>query len=240
MDLDALAISKKIYVYSLDPLEGIYINPAGTPNATGTSLTSAKYWDGDSWASLTAQDGTSGMSNAGWITFNRQSDVQPLHMESSALFGYWYELIWSAALAADTAVSIYTMPYFTIEDMGRKGLANCVWQQRALWTFADRYQEYVYITGANQPQVMNGSDFAILEVGDGRPHKIVAMRKFWNNVMIFQEEKGVDGGTITLLQGYSVPTFGKLVLSTRLGTMNAKSVDMWRNTDGEGSPLGQY
>jgi hypothetical protein len=55
------------------------------------------------------------------------------------------------------------------------------------------------------------------------------MKNFFNNVLVYQEEKGTAGGCITMLQGYDVPTFGKLVLSTKVGTMNNKSVDVVEN-----------
>lgn len=229
VNLDTLAAGKKIYIASGDPIEGIYVDVMDTPNATGTSITSLKYWDGDSWVALTvAADGTSGLSNTGWILFNRAT-AHPRMMESNKLYVYWYELILSAELAADMVVAIYTMPYYDIHDWGYYGQCNCAWKERMLYSWADRYQEYVYISSTNGPQIIAGTDTAIIEVGDGRPHKIVAMKNFFNNVLVWQEEKGEIGGCVTMLQGYDVPTFGKLVLSTKLGTMNAKSVDVVEN-----------
>jgi len=48
------------------------------------------------------------------------------------------------------------------------------------------------------------------------------MRKFHNELMVWQEEKGVEGGCITLFQGYDPAHFGKLLLSSKVGAMNAK------------------
>jgi hypothetical protein len=87
----------------------------------------------------------------------------------------------------------------------------------------------VYITPADSPQVFVSEDAGVIQVGDGRPHKVVAIKTFFNNVMIWQEEKGNIGGCITMLQGYDKPTFGKLVLSTKIGGMNAKAVDVVEN-----------
>jgi hypothetical protein len=50
------------------------------------------------------------------------------------------------------------------------------------------------------------------------------MRRFHNELMVWQEELGVEGGCITLFEGYSPVTFGKLVLSSKIGSMNAKCV----------------
>ncbi|GAG40661.1 unnamed protein product, partial [marine sediment metagenome] len=83
---------------------------------------------------------------------------------------------------------------------------------------------YLYLTEAYNAFGLNGNDYGILETGDGRSNKIVAMRRFHNELLVYQEELGVEGGTLTLFEGYSPTTFGKLVLSTKLGTMNNNSV----------------
>jgi hypothetical protein len=70
---------------------------------------------------------------------------------------------------------------------------------------------------------LNGDDFAILEAGDGRSNPVTCIRKFHNEIMVWQKEQGLDGGCLTLFEGYNPSTFGKLVLSTRVGTFNAKS-----------------
>ena len=49
------------------------------------------------------------------------------------------------------------------------------------------------------------------------------MKQFHNELMVWQEERGKEGGCLTLFEGYSPTTFGKLVLSTRIGTFSAKS-----------------
>jgi hypothetical protein len=231
VDLDTLALGKKIYICAgSDPVEGIYIDPGDTPNATGTSITTLKYWTGAAWTALTvSNDGTSGLSRAGWILFNRTSAQMPRQMETNKVYGYWYELILSAELAADVVVGMYVMPYYDIHDWGYYGQASCAWKERMLYTFADKFQEYVYITAPNAPQILTGEATGIIEVGDGRPHKITAIKTFFNNVLVFQEEKGSIGGTITMIQGYDKPTFGKLVLSTKVGTFSQKSVDVVEN-----------
>lgn len=230
VDLDTLTAGKKIVIASTDPIEGIYWDVGDIPNATGTALTSLKYWDGDSWVTVgSVSDGTSGLSNTGWMIFPRQAAVQPLQFESTQYYAYWYEVIFDSNLAANMIAAIDVMPYFNIEDMGKKGQCSCAWKERACITFSDKLGEYVYISAANAPQVFQGADFGIVEVGDGRPHKVTAMVRFYNDLMVFQEEKGSIGGCITLIQGYSPPTFGKFVLSTKLGTFSQKSVDVVEN-----------
>jgi len=46
------------------------------------------------------------------------------------------------------------------------------------------------------------------------------MRKFHNEYMVWQEERGVEGGCLTLFEGYSPATYGKLILSSRVGSFN--------------------
>jgi len=222
VDLDGLAAGKKIYVISSDPIEGIYIDPGATPNATGTNVTSLKYWNGAAFATVgTDTDGTSGMSRAGWITFPRKT-AHPRQFETSMYQAYVYELIWDSAISADTVVSIQVMPYFDIDEAG-EGYSNCVWKDMGIYSF-DQYGEYIYIAQPGNPMVLNGSQYGILTAGDGRTNKIRALRKLHNEMIAWQEEKGPDGGCVTLFEGYSPTTFGKLILSSKLGTMNNNCV----------------
>ncbi len=55
------------------------------------------------------------------------------------------------------------------------------------------------------------------------------MKRFYNELLVWQEEKGKDGGCLTLIEGYSPASFGKRVLSTVLGTFSAKSAVVVEN-----------
>lgn len=222
VDLDAFPAGKKIMIALTDPSEGLYVDPGATPNATGTTLTSLKYWNGSSMVSVgTIVDGTNGMTNAGWITFPRQA-AHPHQFGTSQYHAFWYELIWDSNISDDTVISILTMPYFSVGELG-KSRANCVWKDRACFSF-NRWPAYIYVTQKDSPMVLNGSDYGILKAGDGRANAVVNMKRFHNELMVWQEEKGVDGGCVTLFEGYSPSTYGKLVLSSKIGSMNAKSV----------------
>lgn len=226
VDLDSLGSGKKIYIACADPAQGFYIDVGGYPNATGTAITSIKYWDGDSWVTVgTTSDGTSGLSNSGYITFPRQTAVQPVQFQSSRFYAYVYEVIFDSALSADMLVAISYIPYFDIIDFGNVGKCNGVWKDRAIYTF-ELWPEYLYVSEPGNPLFLNGDQYGILEAGDGRSHRITAMRKFHNELMVWQEEKGVEGGCLTMFEGYSPTTFGKILLSSRLGTFNNKSVEV--------------
>lgn len=222
VDLSELAGGKKICVAFADPVEGIYIDPGGTPNTSGCTLSSLKYWDGAAFTSVgTPTDGSVGMSQAGWITFPRKA-AQPHQLHTSMYQAYWYEIIWSQAIAVDTVVAIQGMPFFDINELGNS-YSNAVWKDRACYTF-DRWGAYIYVSSANSPLALNGTDYGILKAGDGRANRVVGMRKFHNDLMVWQQELGVEGGCITIFEGYSPTTFGKLVLSTRIGSMNNNSM----------------
>jgi hypothetical protein len=98
-----------------------------------------------------------------------------------------------------------------------------VWKDRACYSF-DRWGQYIYVAAKDAPLVLNGQDFGILKAGDGRANRIVGMKKFHNELMVWQEELGVEGGCVTLFEGYSPATFGKLVLSSKIGSFNAQSM----------------
>jgi hypothetical protein len=222
VDVSLLTSGKKVYVAFADPVEGIYIDVGGTPNDTGDSLSSVKYWNGSAWTTVgTPTDGTAGLTQTGWITFPRCA-AQPLQFHTSVYQAYWYELIWSGDLKDDTIIAIQGQPYFEIAEFGR-GYANCVWKDRACYTF-DLYGAYIYVANASAPLVLNGLDYGILKAGDGRANRIVAMRRFYNELMVWQEELGVEGGCVTIFEGYSPTTFGKILLSSKIGGMNAKAV----------------
>jgi len=223
VNLTELAGGKKIMISSAEPLTGLYADVGVTPNATGTSITSLKYWNGTTMVSVgTPTDGSSGLSNSGWITFPRQSAVQPMQFQSTQYYAYWYELILSATLSEDVAVGFYLMPYFDLDQLG-KGLCNAAWKGRGVYSFT-LYSNYIYISAEGGPLVLNGDDYGILKTGDGRTNKVVAMRRFHNELLVFQEDKGSDGGSVTLFQGYSPTTFGKLVISSSIGTFSNKTV----------------
>ena len=224
VSLDAIGAAKKIYIASSEPIQGIYIDIGSIADTHGTDMTSVKYWNGAAWTTVgTITDGTNGLGNSGWITFPRQSAVQPTQFGTGKYYTYWYELTSPAqTMPANMTIGIYTMPYFNIEELG-KGVSNCAWKHRGCYSFT-LWGECIYVSASYLPLALNGDDFGILLAGDGRSNKVVAMRKFHNELMVWQEEKGTDGGCITLFQGYDPAHYGKLLLSSKVGTMNAKCV----------------
>ena len=216
----------RIYFNSADNIQGVYIDVGATPNVNTTAAILGVYgWNGTAFVTVgTVTDGTNGFVNSGWITWPRFAS-QPHQFKTTQYYAHWYYIaIKTATLSTDITISIQTMPYFDIEELGH-GMCSCAWKGMTAYTFT-LYGNYVYIAPPQQPLCLNGTNYGILKAGDGRTNKVVAMRNFYNEMLVFQEEKGIEGGCVTLFQGYSPDTFGKLVLSTKVGTFSNKTVEV--------------
>jgi hypothetical protein len=220
VDISLMTTADKLYFSAYDLTEGIYIDVGATPNTTaGVAINAVYYWDGSAFQTRgVIEDGTAGLKKSGWVTFARKTEM-PTQFNQCQYYAYWgYLTISGGTLSDNLSIEIKTMPYFDMSELG-KGICNLVWKGRAVWSF-DRVPNYILISAKGQPQVLNGDDFAILEAGDGRLNPICTMRKFHNEYMVWQEERGVEGGCLTLFEGYSPATYGKLILSSRVGSFN--------------------
>lgn len=219
-----LTSADAVYFATTDPIEAVFIDVGQIPNLTAsTTINTFSYWNGTAWVSVGSYtDGTSGLKQSGWVRIPRNTVTQPLNFNNANVYMYWYKITFDKTLTTGMSIWIQYRPWFNISELGI-GQCCASWKGRAVYSF-DRWPDYVYIAAQNNPTGLNGTDYGIIQVGDGRAHKIVAMRKFHNELMVWQEEKGEEGGCLTLLEGYSPVTYGKLILSSRLGAMNAKSV----------------
>jgi len=225
IDISDMTVSDKIYLSSYDKLIGFFIDVGSTPNTAGTTIAAGdvEYWNGAAWTSVgTPADSTSGLGQSGTILWDRMSDDYKKYMAEAQYTAHWYRLnISTATVTGDPVIAISGIPYFEMKTFGKGGTSE-VWKDRGCYTF-DKYPQYIYVSAKDRINVLNGIDFGILEAGDGRANKITCMRKFHNELMVWQQEKGKEGGCLTLFEGYSPQTFGKLVLSTKVGTFNNKS-----------------
>jgi hypothetical protein len=222
---NAATSSDIFYFNSADPIVGFYLDVGETPNTTGTTAVNAvNYFDGATFTAVSGlYDGTDGLSKSGWVTFGRQAAVQPRQFNDSKYFSYWYSFTVDKTLSATVQFAIDVMPYFRISEFGSEGLCNVAWKDRMLYVFA-RYPNDIVVSAKHQPMVINGDDYTILDrPGDGRANRVICMKRIYNELLVWQEEKGVDGGCLTLYQGYSPETFGKMIVSTRYGTFSSKT-----------------
>ena len=225
IEIGGITSSDKIYFNSTDPAIGFYISIGDVPNETASTTMTAKYWNGTEFSSLSINDYTSvsskSLASDGWVTFTAPTDEQPTMFNSSQYFSYWYELSFNQTLTDDMVISVEIMPSFSMNDWG-DCYALSSFKQRGVYAF-EKIPGYVAISNAANPMMITGSGAAIQDVGDGRANKVVCIKRFYNELLVWQEEKGKDGGCLTLIEGYSPETFGKRVLSTVLGTFSAKS-----------------
>jgi len=238
VNVSSLEAGKLISIATADPIEGIYIDVGNTPTQTGAEIWYLRYWQGNQWSYIyildTGEgeygaifDGTNGLQNSGWITFKRSGSAgesQAFQFESNLNHAHWYQICWHDNLDEDMVLSIQTMPYFDIAELGM-GQCNTTWNDRIVYSF-DQYPSYLYLSKRGSPLILNGSDYGILRAGDGRSNKIVNMKSYKDFLMVFQEEKGVNGGCVTLFSGSTPTTISRTVLSSRIGTMNSKSVEV--------------
>jgi len=227
VELGALTANDKVYFNAVvDDIDGFYVEVGSLPNTTGSrSINAVYYWDGNSFESVgTIADGTEGLQRSGWVTFGKVT-CQPSQFGKNKAYGKWFYFTVNNTLSGtdihDIRVGITLMPRFDLTELG-KGLVNCAWKDRGCYVFTN-YPNYIYVTPPKQPQVLNGDDSAILMPGDGRRNKAICMKNFYNELMVWQEEKGTRGGCLTIFEGYNPSNFGRLVLSTKLGTFNANS-----------------
>jgi len=220
VDVSSVTSSDIFYILSADPIEGLYIEVGDSPSTTGSvTINSVSYYTGTAWASVgTVTDYTSGLTRTGWVKFPKVTGALPTQFGKNKSYGFWYKVQTSGTISADTYISVATMPFFDINEIGRSGFCNIAWKGRGVYTFGD---DQIYVSANGEPQVLNGDNFAILEPGDGKKNKVIALASWYNELMAVQEEKAGKGG-ITLFEGYSPKTFGKIGVSDTLGVFNAK------------------
>jgi len=226
VDISELPTTGRVYFFTADPISAYYVDVGDTPNANSLTISEFGRWIGSAFATDTpAADGSSGLTQSGWVVVNRNADDQPRQFRTNKYQAYCYYFKVSAAVSADVNLAIATMPWFDIADWGTAGYCVAAWKDRALYVF-NQDPHLIHVSAVRAPLVLAGDDATILTPGDGRAHPVRAIVLFFSEILVFQEERGQIGGTITLYQGYNPSTFGKRVLSTRHGTFNAASVDV--------------
>jgi hypothetical protein len=231
IDISEMQTGDFVYFSSLYIPEQIYVNVGNTPNTNSCTLT-FEYWDGAGWVTWTVlSDGSAGFSQTGFVNMSRAtggsalindeeggSQKQAFNNSINAL--HWFRVSVSAAVSDNTRIGLTYQPILSMTDFGTNCNCACVWKERAVYSF-DNYPSWIYITRNGTVNVLNGEDYAVLQAGDGRRHKVKCMRKFHNELIVWQEELGKEGGCTTIFEGYTPATFGKFLLSAKIGTLNA-------------------
>ncbi|MCK5132406.1 MAG: hypothetical protein KAR40_09690 [Candidatus Sabulitectum sp.] len=202
------------------------LNTSATIQVTSGPLTTAldevAVWTGSAYSVVTSlTDGTAGLTKSGFVTWDRTSQVpRQTQFSDSPFYAYWYRFKFDKTLSSKVNLGVLGIPYFDISDLGN-GVTVGVWKERALYSF-DPFGQYLHVTARNKPTALNGFDYAVLEAGDGRLNKVRSTKQFHNEILVWQEERGEEGGCTTLFEGYDPSTFGKLLISSRIGILNGK------------------
>lgn len=221
--ISSLLPTQKIYLATTDPVEAFYVDMGALTNSHIASIDTVGIFCGTAWSTAcNVYDYTSGFVKSGWITFRRHTSVKPVQFGGLLNYAYWYYLQMSGSTTSSNLVVGFTgQPFFSIGELG-KGYVNTGWKNRGCYVF-ENTPNFIHVSEAYQPLHLNGSDSAVLKAGDGRSNRIVCLKNFYNEMMAWQEERGAEGGTLTLFEGYSPDTFGTLVLSNKIGTFSPKS-----------------
>ena len=240
VQIGSLPSGEYLYIATHTPAWAFYIDVGSTPNEEVTlDFTSIETWTGEGFETLTnPEDGTNDLDNSGYISWDRTSKIPQMRsFQANKNYAYWYRIKWDAVITSTVIVSIQALYFYDINDLGRAGKVSAVWKERGCYTFSE-FDRDIYVSEKKRINVINGDDAGILSPGDGRYNRVTAMLPYYNELMVFQKEEGSLGGCITLFEGYSPETFGKLVLSTRLGSFSQQTVcivdgstDTTRTTD---------
>jgi hypothetical protein len=191
-----------------------------------TTIDQVDVWDGEEWQSLgNVDDGTIGLSQAGFVMFQLNQVPEEIQFQQAVSQTFWYRLRVNCAedkISANVNIGIQYLPIPNLDGV-EFGTCNAAWKKRGVYS---NRSKVLFISSSNKPNSLNGIDFAVIEAGDGRSNEIRAMRPFHNELMVWQKEEGTDGGCVTLIEGFDPQTFGRLVLSNRVGCMNDKSVEV--------------
>jgi len=228
--------SDLVYFNTPDPITGFYVDVGATPNTTAAvTIDEMQYLAPDgTWTTVGSYtDGTSGLKQSGFITFSRQSNIKPVTFNGSSYNSYWYRFGTGGGVCSDNiTIGIQVIPYYDINNFGI-GLCNAIWDNRAVYAF-DKDPSWIVLSAPYSPQVLSSTESAMFPAGDGRGNKIVCMKPFYDALLIAQEEKGANGGCITLLQ--KSDTQGVVgdttVISTRYGCMNSQCMEVVETVEG--------
>ncbi|MBT9168180.1 MAG: hypothetical protein DDT19_01525 [Syntrophomonadaceae bacterium] len=191
-------------------------------NTVGNVMT-MEFWNGNAWVGVSNfNDGSNVASKSGFITFSRTTLAQKVQLNDSPFYAYWYRFRLSRVASRRAQISLEGMPFYNIAELGR-GVCNATWIGRPVLSF-DRHGSFIHIGGSGRVNCINGSDFRPFNVSDdGRNNKVIAMTPFYQHLMVWQEEIGMKGGSVSLIQGYDPETFQKYTISGDIGIVNTKA-----------------
>ena len=219
VELDALTVTTgAVYIQGANKFWRVRLSVSrDNPNANAVTM-SAKYWDGDSWASLTMTDGTSAnsitLAQSGTLSFNPPTDWEKYKLGVDIDSSYQIQLLFSAALSDAVEVGEIELEEYPdallIHDL-------CLFHKNRLW-LGNRQDaaHFLFCSAEFLPDIWNGSDSTGIGIPSGHP--VTAMARYFNELLIATHDE------LYLLEGYTPDTFGLLKINTGgIGCISHKS-----------------
>lgn len=210
-----------IYISSPDPLFGIYLDIGRTPNITAsTTIDEVATWTGAAFTNLSSISTNDGGASTGFITWARNTDIRKLNFNGTVQHAYWYRLRFDKTLSSNLVWSVLTLPYFDINNIYPTQQAVCAWDNRLWYSFKDNM---LYGTDLRKPMTLNGDNLVLVEAAKHSKNKAICMRRFYQFMLVWGEEKGEEGGYFSIIQpGTSADKYDSQIISERIGIMNNK------------------
>lgn len=220
-DLVGAASHDFLYISSPDPLFGIYLDVLETPNLTATTtIDQIATWTGAAFTNLSSVSTNDGGASTGFITWARNNDIRKVNFNGTVQHAYWYRFRFDKTLSSSLAWSVLCLPYFDINNIHPVQQAVCAWENRLWYSFNDNM---LYGTDVNKPMALNGNNLVLIEAAKHSKNKAICMRRFYQFMLVWGEEKGEEGGYFTIVQpGATASGYDSQIISERIGIMNNK------------------
>jgi hypothetical protein len=217
-----LAAADSIYISSPDRLFGLYLDVGGTPNTTPTTvINGVSTWTGEAFTALsTLNDGSNGGANTAFVTWQRNDNIRKLNFNGTVEHAYWYRISFDKALTSSLSWAIAVLPYFEIDEIYPIVQAVASWDNRLWYCFNDNQ---LHGTDIRKPMSLNGDNYVLIEAAKHSKNKVICMRRFYQYLLAWGEEKGEDGGYFSIIQpGATAAGYDSQVVSERIGIVNNK------------------
>jgi hypothetical protein len=199
-----------LYVKSFQKFRAVRfsIDPANFNTTTATLSAEYTTDGGKTWSALTIVDGTSANSitfaQTGVVTFNPPSNWTQNRSGSDQLASWQVRFKTSATFS--TTVNLTQVDIILFQDV-LKVFDKVIFHKNRVF-LAGRADglNYLFFSGAFEPDVWTGVDTGNIGVPSGKP--ITALCRFYNELFVATDDE------IYLLEGYSPTTFGLLKINT--------------------------
>jgi len=214
-DLGSVTETDVLYFKTVEPATGIGVGVVPDyENTNAQTISALKYWDGDSWESVTGLDdeteeNSKTLAKTGWIWWDA-SQITPYRreLEGDPLAGYWYQIIFTGDLSSD--VRAYLMTYAPFPEELPK-YDGCIEFKGRLFLWGDpEYPNRLRYSVQGRPDCFSGTDSGWTDPF-GNMSKITCARRFYNELIVWKED------SVWLLEGNTPSNFGRLKIADTVG-----------------------